>query len=50
MNDSIVVYHSEFQRQADIFWQENPEYIFYILIIAVIIGLIIAFCANSKNR
>lgn len=48
--DNIVVYRSEFERQADIFWQQNPEYIFYVLVFAVVAGLILMILANSKKK
>lgn len=37
MNDSIVVYRSQFERNADQFYSENPEYIFYVILGAVLI-------------
>ena len=30
--NSIVIYESEMERQADQFWMENPEYMIYIMI------------------
>jgi hypothetical protein len=35
MNDNVVVYHSRYERDADIFWSQHPEYV---------AGFLIALC------
>lgn len=41
MNDNVVVYRSLFERDADIFWHQHPEFLAGFLILLCIFVVIV---------
>lgn len=50
MNDSVVIYKSEFERAADQFYYNNPEYVLYVTIgVVIVLGIFWLFSKFSRK-
>ena len=51
-SESVVIYRSQFEADADAFWHDNPQYVIYFLaaIIGSFFGMILYKKFQEKNR
>ncbi len=49
-SESVVIYRSQFEADADKFWHDNPQYIIYFFITIVVLFFCMAIYDKIKRN